>query len=162
MQRVVDIVNSHAQRLGFPLIDINLQLWAIVKAVMANPGQPLIFRRQIEQRIAGCHERRVPVAGVVFKLHIKTGGAAQSADCRRVSGEDPRLVNAVKGFCRTFNDRKRGTGFRIAFIPVLQADKHTRDVLTVASRARAHGSENRSNVGLFMIKEIVLNFLHDF
>jgi hypothetical protein len=108
LQRVVDIVNGDAQRLRFTLIDIDLQLRAVVEAVMANAGQPL-FAGQLKQRIAGRHQRIVPVAGVILKLHIEAGRTAPLIAGGLLA--KTRFVNLIKRFGGAFNDGKGGAGF---------------------------------------------------
>ena len=67
-----------------------------------------------------------------------------------------------KGFCRTFNDGKRGARPGIAFVPVLQADKHAGNVLPVSARAGTDGGEDRDNVIFLFGEEVLLHFLHHF
>ncbi|MNC41356.1 hypothetical protein D3C75_901190 [compost metagenome] len=55
MQGVVNIVNRHPQRLGFALVDIHLQLRAIVQTVVAYAGQGGLFTRQLQQPVARGH-----------------------------------------------------------------------------------------------------------
>ena len=74
---------------------------------MADAGELVIFAGQFQQGIAGGHQRFVSVARVILQLHIKTGGAAQTADGRRTAGKDARFFNFVKRFGCAFDDGKR-------------------------------------------------------
>lgn len=65
----------------------------------------------------------------------------------------------VKRFGRAFDDSERGTGCRIALVPVLQANEHTRYVLSVAAGAGADGGEHRFDVLFFVFQEIVFRLL---
>lgn len=57
--------------------------------------------------------------GVISQFYINPGGAAQTANCQRASGEDAGFFNLVKCFCRPFNNGERRTGSRIARALVL-------------------------------------------
>ena len=74
---------------------------------MADAGELVIFAGQLQQGIAGGHQRFVSVARVILQLHIETGGAAQTADGRRTAGKDARFFNFVKRFGCAFDDGKR-------------------------------------------------------
>ena len=142
MQRIVDVINGDAQRLSFTLIDIDLQLRAVVEPVMPDAGQQRVFSRQLKQRIARRHQRIVPLTGVIFQLHVEACRTAEAADCRRAAGDDPGFVDLIKRFGGAFNNGKGGAGLRIALVPVFEAHKHAGYVLPVAAGAGANGSEH--------------------
>ena len=127
---------------------------------MAHAGQLRIVGGQLQKGVAGGHQRVVAVAGVVLKLHIEAGGAAQPADGRRAAGKDARLFNLVKGFGRPFDNGKGGAAGGVPLLPVLQAHEHSRHVLAVAAGAGADGGEHRFDVGLLVLKEVVFGLLH--
>ncbi len=66
LQGVVDIVNRYAQRLRFPLVNINLQLRAVVQAVVAHAGQGTVFPGQLNELISCGHQRVMACSGVIL------------------------------------------------------------------------------------------------
>ncbi len=100
--------------------------------------------------------------GMILQFHIEARRAPHSAYGRRAAGEHSGFFDLLKGFGRTFDNRKRTAGFGIALVPVFQADKHPRHVLAVAARAGAHGGENRHHIVFLLGEEILLHLLHHF
>ena len=102
---------------------------------MTHASQHLIAVGHLNQFIPRRHQRVVTGTGVILQFHIETGRTAQATDCRRATGDDTGLINMTKGFGGALNNGKGVSGFRIAFAPVFQTYKHTRDVLSVPARA---------------------------
>ena len=162
MQRVVDIIDRDAQRLRFTLVDIDLQLRAVIKAVVAHAGELWTLSCQLQQLIARGHQRIVPGTAVILKLHIEAGRAAQTADSRRAAGVNPRFFDFVQRLGGALDNGKRGASGAIALVPVFQAHKHARDVLPITTRAGTDGGKNGGDIVLLVFEEIVFNLFHHF
>ena len=160
MQRVVDIIDRNAQRLCFTLIDIDLQLWAIVQTVVAYARQLWIVARQLQQFVTGSHQRIVSGTGVILQLHIETGRAPEAANGRRAAGVDTGLFDFIQRFGGAFNNGKRGAGFAVTFVPVFQAHEHACDVLTVTAGAGADGGKDGRDVVFLVFEEIIFNLFN--
>src|SRR5579884_443930 len=148
LHRAEDVVQRHADVLGFLAIDVNLILRGVDAERRENVTQVRILIAQPHESVSGLHQRRQTGVAPVLEFELEAAEITDALDRRRIEREDLRARNAEKLHLHALEHRVERVRTASALRPGFEPRERDAAIGTAAGEAEPRYVEQRGHFRL--------------
>ncbi len=157
-QGIVDVAEGEPEGARLRLIDVDVILGLVLKAVGAGRCEKRGLPRLAQDLVARRHQGFMALVGDILEIEVKAVAVAHSRNRRRSQRIHLGILDLRKCLHRTTRDRLRGELRARAFVERPHPDEDKADVLALAGEAEACDVERTLDRVLFLV-EVVIAYL---